>query len=256
MICPNCGKETPDGMSFCFNCGARLTAPQPAPQPEPAPEPQPQPASAPAPQPQPAPAPQPQPAPRQQYGPNSQPQYGPQYGPNGQPQYGPQYGPNGQPQYGPQAYPPRQPKAPSKFEKLLTGEPAWLLNFFTKYYNFFLVICSLISISFIGACFAFVGATGFTLSTLFLAGGTIGAAVFAQILLANKKSLGWIITLVAGGLRLTTVLVTMIGLFKLGEELTSMILFNCFYSITALMLQGALLALAVILFINNKEKFS
>ena len=26
MICPNCGRETPDGMAFCFNCGAAKPA--------------------------------------------------------------------------------------------------------------------------------------------------------------------------------------------------------------------------------------
>ena len=260
MICPNCGRETPDGMSFCFNCGARLTAQSQAPKaaPQPAPAPAPQPAPAPAPQPQAAPQQpqyrQPQPAPQAQpqYNPNGQPQYRqPQYNPNGQPQYGqPPYGPNG-----PQANPPRQPKGPSKFDKLLSGEPAWVLNFFEKYYNFFLVIGSLVSIAFTGACFAFVGLNGYTVTLVLLAGATIGAAAFAQILLANKKSLGWIITLVAGGLRLTTVLITMIGLFKIGEGVTSMILFNCFYSIAALMIHGALIAFAVLVFIKNKNKY-
>jgi len=25
MFCPNCGKEIPDGSTFCFYCGAKIT---------------------------------------------------------------------------------------------------------------------------------------------------------------------------------------------------------------------------------------
>ena len=298
MICPNCGKETPDGMSFCFNCGAKLAAPSQAPQPAPQPAPSPVPASmpyyrsepqpvtepAPAPEAEPVAQPEPDPAPRPQFGQNG-PQYGqngpqfspngpqfgpngPQYGPNGPqfghngPQYGPngpQYGPNG-PQYGPngpQYNPPKQPKGPSAFDKLLSGDPAWVLNFYTKNYNFFLAICSLISIAFTGSFFAAHNMTGFTLGGLFLGGATLCAAVAAQIFLANKKFPGWILTFVAGGLRLITVLVTMIGLFRI-EKLSGLTMntFNWIYSLFALMVQGALVAFAVLAFLKNKDKYN
>lgn len=32
MFCPNCGTQLPDGSVFCSNCGAKLAAPQQAPQ--------------------------------------------------------------------------------------------------------------------------------------------------------------------------------------------------------------------------------
>ena len=341
MICPNCGRETPDGMSFCFNCGAKLVAQsqaqaaaqQQAAQAQAAAQQQAEQARRAAEQAQreaaeraqreaaeaqaraqreaaeraqreaaeaqaraqreaaeaqaraqreaaeraqqaqaaaQQQAAQAQQAAQQQaaqnpypYGAqfNQQPQ---QYGPQ---QYGPQqYGPQGPQQYGPQGpqqYAPQPPKQPSKFDKLLKGEPAFLKDFYTKRYNTFLAVCSLISIAFAGAVFAFFagafgvkGSVGYTLSILFLAAAAFGASVAAQLFLSGKKPIGWILTLAAGGLRVTTILITMIGLFDLGDgDITSLTLFNCFYSIFALMIQGALVAFAVLVFLKNKEEY-
>ena len=337
MICPNCGRETPDGMSFCFNCGAKLVAQSQAQQAQAAAQQQAAQAQAAAQQ-QAAQAQeqarraaeqaqreaaeraqreaaeaqaraqreaaeraqreaaeraqreaaeaqaraqreaaeraqQEQAAAQQQaaqnpypYGAqfNQQPQ---QFGPQGSQQYGPQqYGPQGPQQYGPQGpqqYAPQPPKQPSKFDKLLKGEPAFLKDFYTKRYNTFLAVCSLISIAFAGAVFAFFagafgvkGSVGYTLSILFLAAAAFGASVAAQLFLSGKKPIGWILTLAAGGLRVTTILITMIGLFDMGDgDITSLTLFNCFYSIFALMIQGALVAFAVLVFLKNKEEY-
>lgn len=62
MFCRNCGFQMPDGAGFCTNCGAALTASEPAPAPAPAAQPAPAPVAQPAPAPveQPAPAPAPQ----------------------------------------------------------------------------------------------------------------------------------------------------------------------------------------------------
>ena len=347
MICPNCGRETPDGMSFCFNCGAKLVAQSQAQQAQAAAQQQAAQTQAAAQQQaeqarraaeqaqreaaeraqreaaeaqaraqreaaeraqreaaeaqaraqreaaeaqaraqreaaeraqREAQAAQQQAAQAQQaaqqqaaqnpypYGAqfNQQPQ---QYGPQGPQQYGPQqYGPQGPQQYGPQGpqqYAPQPPKQPSKFDKLLKGEPAFLKDFYTKRYNTFLAVCSLISIAFAGAVFAFFagafgvkGSVGYTLSILFLAAAAFGASVAAQLFLSGKKPIGWILTLAAGGLRVTTILITMIGLFDMGDgDITSLTLFNCFYSIFALMIQGALVAFAVLVFLKNKEEY-
>ena len=348
MICPNCGRETPDGMSFCFNCGAKLVAQSQTQQAQAAAQQQAAQAQAAAQQQaaqaqeqarraaeqaqreaaeraqreaaeraqreaaeraqreaaeaqaraqreaaeaqaraqreaaeraqQAQAAAQQQAAQAQQaaqqqaaqnpypYGAqfNQQPQ---QFGPQGSRQYGPQqYGPQGPQQYGPQGpqqYAPQPPKQPSKFDKLLKGEPAFLKDFYTKRYNTFLAVCSLISIAFAGAVFAFFagafgvkGSVGYTLSILFLAAAAFGASVAAQLFLSGKKPIGWILTLAAGGLRVTTILITMIGLFDMGDgDITSLTLFNCFYSIFALMIQGALVAFAVLVFLKNKEEY-
>ena len=317
MICPNCGRETPDGMSFCFNCGAKLVAQSQAQQAQAAAQQQAaeqaqreaaeraqreaaeaqaraqreaaeaqaraqreaqeaaeraqreaqaaaQQQAAQAQQQAQNPYPYGQQFNQQPYGPQGPQQaYGPQqYGPQGPQQYGPQ----GPQQYGPQApqqFAPQAPKQPSKFDKLLKGEPAFLKDFYTKRYNTFLAVCSLISIAFDGAVFALVyglfgssKSVGFTLPILFLAAATLGAAIAGQLFLSAKKPIGWILTLVAGGLRFTTVLITMIGLFVLGDgDITSLTLFNCFYSIFALMIQGALVAFAVLVFLKNKEEY-
>ena len=96
-VCPNCGKELPEGARFCAYCGTTLSGAQPAP--------------ASTPQPQPAPAPVAQPAPN---GYNPQPVQQP-YGnpaPYGYPE--PQGQPYGAPQlpygYPPYAAPPRAEK--------------------------------------------------------------------------------------------------------------------------------------------------
>ena len=100
------------------------------------------------------------------------------------------------------------------------------------------------------------GSVGYTLSILFLAAAAFGASVAAQLFLSGKKPIGWILTLAAGGLRVTTILITMIGLFDMGDgDITSLTLFNCFYSIFALMIQGALVAFAVLVFLKNKEEY-
>jgi len=302
MICPNCGRETPDGMAFCFNCGAKLAAPSQAQQ---AAEQAQREAQARAEQArlqaEEAARQQAEQAQReaqaraeqaqremqqaqaqqarqyqqydQQYG---QQQYGqPQYQQYGQQQYGQQpyqqqYQQYGQQQYqqqyqqyGQQPYQqpyqqyqaPPQPKQPSKFDKLLTGEPPLLVDFYTKHYNTLLAVGSMISLVFIGVVFALmVGSTAWTLILMFLAAAALGSAVFAQIMMPNKKVLGWIMTLVAGGLRWATILLVMIALFTVTKRHTPSILFNCFYSITSLLVHGALLAFAVIAFIKNKDK--
>ena len=359
MICPNCRRETPDGMAFCFNCGAKLAAPSQVQQAQQ----QAQAAQQQAQQQAQAAQQQAQEAQRQAqeqarlaaeraqreaaeraqreaaeraqreaaeraqreaaeraqreaaeraqreaaeaqakaqreaqaaqqkaqqqaqqaaqnpypYGPqfNPQPQqYGPQgpqqYGPQGPQQYGPQgpqqYGPQGPQQYGPQGpqqFAPQPPKQPSGFEKLLKGEPPLLKDFYTKKYNTFLAVGSLISIAFVGVVFALFagvfnveGSVAYTLSILFTAAAALGASVVAQIMLSAKKFLGWILSFVAGGLRVATILVTMIGLFHLGDgEIESLTFFNCFYSIVALLVQCALVAFAVLVFIKNKEEY-
>lgn len=48
MYCPNCGKEVPDGGTFCPSCGAKLNTPVPVPARDPAPVPQTPPAPNPA----------------------------------------------------------------------------------------------------------------------------------------------------------------------------------------------------------------
>ena len=278
MICPNCGRETPDGMAFCFNCGAKLAAPSQAQQ---AAEQAQREAQARAEQArlqaEEAARQQAEQAQREAQARAEQAQremqqaqaqqarqyqqYDQQYG---QQQYGqPQYQQYGQQQYGQQPYQqpyqqyqaPPQPKQPSKFDKLLTGEPPLLVDFYTKHYNTLLAVGSMISLVFIGVVFALmVGSTAWTLILMFLAAAALGSAVFAQIMMPNKKVLGWIMTLVAGGLRWATILLVMIALFTVTKRHTPSILFNCFYSITSLLVHGALLAFAVIAFIKNKDK--
>ncbi len=295
MICPNCGRETPDGMAFCFNCGAKLIAPSQAPdaaaqaareaeqaaqaareaelaaqaqreaelaaqaqreaelaaqaqreaelaaQAQREVQAQAQAAQAQA------------QAQAQQF--NQQPYAQQQYDP--QQQYGPQqYGPQ---QYGPQPYAPQPqtpaPKQPSAFDKLLTDESSWLANFYKKHYNTFLAICTLIGIAYTGIVFGLLfGKTGYVIILLFLEAMTLGAAVVGQLFLCKNKALGWILTLVAGGLRWLTVLITMIGFYAGARKYAPANTFNSLYSIFALMILGALIAGSVLVFIKNMKK--
>ena len=295
MICPNCGRETPDGMAFCFNCGAKLTAPNPAEQAaaeaaaqaqreaeeaaakvqreaqeaqaraqreaeeaaakaqreaqeaQARAQAQAQQAAAQA-------QAQAQQA-QQQY---SQQQYGPQQ--YGQQQYGPQqYGPQqyGPQQYGPQQYAPQPqaPKQPSAFDKLLTDDSSWLANFYKKSYNSFLAIVTLIGIAYTGIVFGLLfGKTGYVIILLFLEAMTLGAAVVGQLFLSKNKALGWILTLVAGGLRWLTVLISMIGFYAGARKYAPANTFNSLYSIFALLILGALIAGSVLVFIKNMKK--